>query len=65
MRTRTFIDEVGDPRIEASQTAAIDDAGVDLSLVDYMLSLSPAERLDAIYQHARSVASLLPRERPD
>jgi hypothetical protein len=65
MRPRTFIDDVGDPEIEAYQAAAFDDEGVDLSLVDFMFSLSPAQRLEAMYRHALSIARLLPRERPD
>ena len=65
MRERTFIDDVGDEKIEAAQAAVIDEAVVDLSLVDFMLSLSPAERLDALYRHAVSISQLLPRERPD
>ncbi len=65
MRERTFIDDVGDDKIAAAQAALIDDAGVDLSLVDFMLALSPAERLDAMYRHAVSISRILPRERTD
>jgi hypothetical protein len=48
-----------DADLESRRRAAYDDAGVDLTLVDYMLSLSPRERLDALLTHARSIGRLL------
>jgi hypothetical protein len=48
-----------DADLESRRRDAYDDAGVDLTLVDYMLSLSPRERLDALLTHARSIGRLL------
>ena len=42
-----------------AELAAYDDAGVDLTLVDFMLSLSPRARLEALLTHARSIGRLL------
>jgi len=44
---------------------AYDAAGVDVTLVDWMLSLSPRERLEALFVHATSIARLLADARTD
>ena len=38
--------------------AAFDEAGVDLTQIDMMLMLTPAERLSALYETATSLARL-------
>jgi len=58
--TIRWIDDPGDSSLADSQAAAFDEAGVDLTLIDWMLSLSPLERLEAMQVHGRSVASLVP-----
>jgi hypothetical protein len=37
---------------------AYSDAGVDLTLIRWMLSLTPAQRLEVLQQHIRSVLRL-------
>jgi hypothetical protein len=46
---------------DARQTEAYDASGVDVTLIDWMLSLSPKERLDALYDAASSTARLSER----
>ncbi len=60
-----WIHDPGDASLAESQAAAFDEAGVDLSLIDWMLSLSPLERLEAMEAHGRSLASLIPDARSD
>jgi len=55
---RALIEEI-DSELEARRRAAYDETGVDLTLVDFMLSRSPRERLDALLTHARSIGRLL------
>ena len=45
------------PRARAAKATHSED-GVDLTLIRWMLSLTPADRLDVLQQHARSVLSL-------
>jgi hypothetical protein len=39
---------------------AFDAAGVDLTQIDLMLAMTPRERLEALYEAARSLARLMP-----
>lgn len=41
---------------------AYSEDGVDLTLIRWMLSLTPAERLDVLQQHVRSVMRLRGKE---
>lgn len=45
--------------LAAMQREAYDEDGVDLSLIRWMLSLSPRERLRALDDHGRSLARVL------
>ena len=44
--------------MEERTTAEHDDAGVDVTLIRWMLSLSPAERLDVLQQNVNSILEL-------
>ena len=55
---RALIEDI-DAELEARRSAAYDSAGVDLTLIDWMLSLSPRERLEALSIHGRSIGRLL------
>jgi len=48
-----------DAELEALNAGAFDDAGVDLTQVDWMLKLTPAERLSALYETALSLSRLM------
>lgn len=50
---------------DARGTEAFDAAGVDVTLIDWMLSLSPRQRLQALFDSATSTARLSPSERTD
>lgn len=58
-------DHISERELEAAQAALHDDAGVDLSQIDMMLAISPAERLATMYETARSLARLMPDADPD
>jgi hypothetical protein len=53
-------------------TQACGEDGVDLTLIRWMLSLTPTQRLDVLQQHVRAILKLrhdnpqlgLPRDRP-
>lgn len=45
---------------DARGTQAFDAAGVDVTLIDWMLNLSPRGRLEALFQYASSTARLMP-----
>ncbi len=45
--------------LEVSTAGAFDDAGVDLTQIDMMLRLTPAERLNMLYESARSLSRLM------
>ncbi len=47
-----------DAELEAMNARAYDDAGVDVTQIDLMLALSPAERLAMLYGTALSLARL-------
>ena len=49
-----------DEEIQARHERAFDAAGVDLTQIDWMLSLTPRERLLVLYETARSLARLMP-----
>ncbi|MGD8861765.1 MAG: hypothetical protein PVI30_17270 [Myxococcales bacterium] len=49
----------------APGAAQEDDNGVDLAQVDMMLSLTPKERLDMLFETASSLARLMPDADPD
>jgi hypothetical protein len=48
--------------LAAMQRDAYDEDGVDVSLIRWMLSLTPRERLRAVDDHSRSLARMLPDE---
>ena len=55
---------------EDPNAGAYSDNGVDMSLIRWMLSLTPAERLEALQQYVDSVATIRARNcqarlRPD
>lgn len=45
--------------LERLNEGAFDASGVDLTQIDWMLSLSPLERLSALYETAASLARLM------
>jgi hypothetical protein len=47
-----------DLELEAMNARAFDEAGVDVTLIDSMLALSPAERLFMLYETALSLSRL-------
>jgi hypothetical protein len=51
--------------LDARGTAAFDASGEDVTLIDWMLSLSPRERLEALYASASSTARLAPPDDTD
>ncbi|MCA9623697.1 MAG: hypothetical protein KC731_31965 [Myxococcales bacterium] len=58
-------DRTADAELEAHVAAAHDEAGVDLSQVDAMLALTPAERLAVLYETATSLGRLMPHDDSD
>ena len=46
--------------LDASQDAAYDDSGVDLTQIDMMLAMTPRERLRFLYETASSLGRLMP-----
>ena len=50
-------------REPADQSATHSEDGVDLTLIRWMLSLTPAERLDVLQRHVSSILSI--RENQD
>jgi hypothetical protein len=46
-------------QIRELNEAAFDAAGVDLTQIDMMLAMTPRERLEALYETARSLARLM------
>jgi hypothetical protein len=50
---------------DATGTDAFDAAGGDVTLIDWMLSLTPRERLEALFAYASSTARLTPSARSD
>jgi hypothetical protein len=49
----------GDDELDALNAGAFDEAGVDLTQIDMMLALEPAERLAMLYQTALSLSRLM------
>lgn len=47
-----------DRELEAMNARAFDSAGIDVTLIDAMLDLSPAERLFMLYETALSLSRL-------
>ena len=45
--------------LEAAEAGAHDEAGVDLTLIDWMLELTPSERLHVLRRHAAALASFV------
>jgi hypothetical protein len=45
--------------IATSEATSHDDDGVDLTLIDWMLSLSPAERLRVLMRHASELSAFV------
>jgi hypothetical protein len=52
-------DPTADEELRRSQEAAYDEAGVDVTQIDLMLSLTPRERLEHLYEAASSLARLM------
>lgn len=50
----------GSDELEELSADAFDEAGVDLTQIDAMLELSPAERLVMLYETALSLSRLMP-----
>jgi hypothetical protein len=48
-----------DQELEAMNARAYDEAGVDVTQIDAMLALSPAERLVMLYETALSLSRLM------
>ncbi len=48
-----------DHELERLNEAAFDASGVDLTQIDWMLSLTPLERLSTLYETAASLARLM------
>ena len=46
--------------LETLNQKAFDSAGVDLTQIDWMLSLTPYERLQVLYETSASLARLMP-----
>ncbi|NIM01104.1 MAG: hypothetical protein GTO30_03425 [Acidobacteria bacterium] len=42
------------------EARVFDDAGVDLTQIDMMLSMTPRQRLETLYRTASSLARLMP-----
>jgi hypothetical protein len=42
--------------LEAAAASAHDESGVDLTLIDWMLTLTPTERLEVLRRHAAGLA---------
>lgn len=51
--------EEGAAEVAAMQNSAYDDEGVDITLIRWMLGLSPRERLKVLDDYARSMAGLV------
>ncbi len=51
--------EQAERELDAINAGAHDDAGVDITQIDIMLALSPAERLEMLYQTASSLSRLM------
>jgi len=51
--------------LEQLNAEAFDAAGVDLTQIDWMLALSPLERLSALYETAASLARLMSHANTD
>jgi hypothetical protein len=45
---------------DARGTAAFDEMGTDVTLIDWMLSLTPRRRLEVLFEAASSTAQLFP-----
>jgi len=50
---------------DAKGTDAFDATGVDVTLIDWMLSLTPRQRLEALFEYATSIARLSPDAESD
>ncbi|MCA9625310.1 MAG: hypothetical protein KC731_40085 [Myxococcales bacterium] len=57
-------DAAAEAELAAHAESAHDEAGVDLSQIEAMLALSPAERLAVLYETALSLSRLMPHD-PD
>lgn len=51
--------------LAAASAGSHDEAGVDVTLIDWMLSLSPTERLLFLRKHAAALAPFVPADEPD
>jgi ATP-dependent helicase YprA (DUF1998 family) len=58
-------EQAAETELAAHAAKAHDAAGVDVSQIDAMLALSPAERLQMLYETASSLARLIPNADAD
>ena len=54
-----------DEELERLNADAYDEAGVDVTQIDAMLAMSPAERLRTLYETASSLSRMIPDADPD
>jgi hypothetical protein len=47
-----------DPRLPADESAGYSEDGVDLTLIRWMLSLTPAERLQFLQRHVNAILAV-------
>ena len=52
-------DPTADEELRRSEEAAYDEAGVDVTQIDMLLSMTPRERLAYLYETATSLARLM------
>jgi hypothetical protein len=52
-------ESLAEEELERLNASAFDASGVDVTQIDWMLSLTPLERLSALYETATSLARLL------
>jgi hypothetical protein len=51
--------------LAAAAVGSVDEAGVDLTLIDWMLELTPTERLQFLRSHAATLAPFVPSDDSD
>jgi hypothetical protein len=54
-----------DEELERLNREAFDEAGVDVTQIDFLLSMTPRERLETLYQSALSLARLMENAETD
>lgn len=59
LRSQSVAETEAEEELERLNQQAFDASGVDLTQIDWMLSLTPLERLSALYETAASLARLM------